>query len=201
MQLVSYCFRFITVVVVVVVVAAKAAAAVVVVVVVVVASSSSLSSSSSSSSLLLYHYCCCCCICSLCCCFIITPIWSYCLVDVDLLLLLSSSWRSQSTRSRPLGRWMMSSSPAPVCSRGVWSSGKCWQATRLLLWFCKGGIFVEHAPWSALLDHKGKLVRVPASVYGAYDCSVCYARCEASPEWPVASGTAGGSDPSAILAL
>ena len=82
---------------------------------------------------------------------------------------------------------MTSSSPAPACSRRVWSSGKCWQATRLLLWLRKGGIFVEHAPRSALLDHTGKLVRVPASVYGAYDCSVCYDRCEASPEWPVAS--------------
>ena len=91
----------------------------------------------------------------------------------------SSSWRSQSTRSRPLGRSMTSSSPAPACSRRVWSSGKCWQATRLLLWLRKGGIFVEHAPRSALLDHRGKLARMPASVYGAYDCSVCYDRCEA----------------------
>ena len=113
----------------------------------------------------------------------------------------SSSWCSQSTWSRPLGRWMTSSSRAPACSRRVWSSGKCWQATHLLLWLRKGGIFVEHAPRSALLDHRGKLARVPASVYGAYDCSVCYDRCEASPEWPVASGTAGGSHPSVILAL
>ena len=82
----------------------------------------------------------------------------------------SSSWRSQSTRSRPLGRWMTSSSPAPACSCRVWSSGKCWQATRLLLWLRKGGIFVEHAPRSALLDHRGKLARVPASVCGAYNC-------------------------------
>ena len=95
--------------------------------------------------------------------------------------LFSSSWRSQSTRSRPLGRWMTSSSPAPACSRRVWSSGKCWQATRLLLWLRKGGIFVEHAPRSALLDHRGKSARVPASVYSAYDCSVCYDRCEACP--------------------
>ena len=95
----------------------------------------------------------------------------------------SSSWRSQSTRSRPLGRWMTSSSPAPACSRRVWSSGKCWQATRLLLWLRKGGISVEHAPRSALLDHRGKLARVSASVYGAYDCSVYYDRCEASQEF------------------
>ena len=67
---------------------------------------------------------------------------------------------------------MTSSSPAPACSRRVWSSGKCWQATRLLLWLRKGSIFVEHAPRSALLDHRGKLARVPASVYGVYDCSV-----------------------------
>ena len=106
----------------------------------------------------------------------------------------SSSWRSQSTRLWPLRRWMTSSSPAPACSRRVWPSGKCWQATRLLLWLRKGGIFVEHAPRSALLDLRGKLARVPASVYGAYDCSVCYDRCEASPEWPVASGTARPSN-------
>ena len=132
------------------------------------------------------------------------PLLNFLRQSVDLPLSLvssSSSWRSQSTRSRPLGRWMTSSSPAPACSRRVWSSGKCWQATRLLLWLRKGGIFVEHAPRSALLDHRGKLARVPASVYGAYDCSVCYDRCEASPEWPVASGTAGGSHPSVILAL
>ena len=42
--------------------------------------------------------------------------------------LSSSSWRSQSTRSRPLGRWMTSSCPAPACSRRVWSSGECWQS-------------------------------------------------------------------------
>ena len=50
--------------------------------------------------------------------------------DLSLEYWFSSSWRSQSTRSRPLGRWMTSSSPAPACSRRVWSSGKCWQATR-----------------------------------------------------------------------
>ena len=49
---------------------------------------------------------------------------------VDILL---SSWRSLPTRSGPLGRWVKSSSPAPACSRRVWSSGKCWQATHLLL--------------------------------------------------------------------
>ena len=103
----------------------------------------------------------------------------------------SSSWCLKSTRSRPLGRWMMSSSPAPVCSLRVWSSGKCWQATHLLLQLCEGVIFVEHALWFVLLDHRGRLVRVPASVCGAYDCSVCYVRCEASPEWLAASGTAG----------
>ena len=48
---------------------------------------------------------------------------------------------------------------------------------------------MEHAPRSVLLDHRGKLARVPASVHGAYDCSVCYDRCEASPEWPVATAT------------
>ena len=37
---------------------------------------------------------------------------------------------------------------------------------------CKGGIFVEHVLWFVLLDHRGRLVRMPASVYGAYDCSV-----------------------------
>ena len=45
----------------------------------------------------------------------------------------SSSWRSQSTQSRPLWRGIMLSSPAPVYSHRVWSSGKCWQATCLLL--------------------------------------------------------------------
>ena len=38
----------------------------------------------------------------------------------------------------------------------------------------KGGIFVEHALWFGLLDHRGRLVRMPASVCGAYDCSVSY---------------------------
>ena len=37
----------------------------------------------------------------------------------------SSAWRSQSTRSRPLGRCMTSSSPTPACGRRVWSSGEC----------------------------------------------------------------------------
>ena len=76
----------------------------------------------------------------------------------------SSSWRSQATRSRPLMRWMTSSSPAYVCSRRVWSTGKYWQATHLLLWLCEGGIFVEHALWFGLLDHRSRLARMPASV-------------------------------------
>ena len=58
--------------------------------------------------------------------------------------------------------------------------------------------FVERALWFVLLDHRGRLVRVPASVCGAYDCSVCYVRSEASPERLAA---AGGSHPSVILAL
>ena len=41
---------------------------------------------------------------------------------------------------------------------------------------------------------------MPASVCHAYDCSVCYVRCEASPERLAASGTAGGSHPSVTLA-
>ena len=41
-------------------------------------------------------------------------------------------------------------------------------------------------------------MRVPASVYSAYDCSVFHVRCEASPERLAASGTAGGSHPSVI---
>ena len=31
-------------------------------------------------------------------------------------------------------------------------------------------MFVEHALWFGLLDHSGKMVRVPATVCGAYDC-------------------------------
>ena len=72
---------------------------------------------------------------------------------------------------------MTSSSAAPVCSRRVWSSGKCWQATRLLLQLCEGGIFVEHALWFGLLDHRGRLVRMPVSVCREYDCLVCYVQC------------------------
>ena len=86
---------------------------------------------------------------------------------------------------------MTSSSPAPACSCRVWSSGKCWQATHLLLQLCEGGIFVEHALWFGLLDHRGRLVRMPASVCCVCDCSVCYVQCKASPERPAAPGTAG----------
>ena len=99
----------------------------------------------------------------------------------------SSSWRSQSTRSRPPGRWMKSS-PAPACIRRFWPPGECWQATRLLLKLSEGGIFLERALWFGLLDHRVRLVRMPASVCRAYDCSVCYDRCEASPERLAASG-------------
>ena len=42
---------------------------------------------------------------------------------------------------------------------------------------------------------------MPASVCCAYDCSVCYVQCEASPERLAAPGTAGGSHPSVTLAL
>ena len=96
---------------------------------------------------------------------------------------------------------MTSSSPAAACSRRVWSPGECWQATHLLLSLCEGGIFVERAMWFGLLDHRGRLVRMPASVCDAYDCSVCYVRCEATPERLAASGTADGSHPSVIVAL
>ena len=37
---------------------------------------------------------------------------------------------------------------------------------------------------------------MPASVCRAYDCSVCYVQCEASPERLAAPGTAGGNHPS-----
>ena len=45
----------------------------------------------------------------------------------------SSYWCSHSMLSRLLGRWMTLSSPVPVCSPRVWSSGGCWQAACLLL--------------------------------------------------------------------
>ena len=65
----------------------------------------------------------------------------------------SSFWRSQATRSWPPGRWMKSS-PAPACSRRVWSSWECWQATHLLLELCEMGIFVEHALRFGLLGFR-----------------------------------------------
>ena len=52
---------------------------------------------------------------------------------------------------------------------------------------------MERALWFGLLDHRGRLVRVPASVCRAFDCSVCYVRREASSERLAVSGTAGGS--------
>ena len=63
----------------------------------------------------------------------------------------------------------------------------------------KGGIFVEHAMWFGLLDHRGRLVRVPASVCRAYDYLVCYVQCEASPERLAAPGTAGGNNNNNII--
>ena len=59
---------------------------------------------------------------------------------------------------------MTSSSPAPACSRRVGRQGSADRATHLLLWLCEGGIFVERALWFGLLDHRDRLVRVPASV-------------------------------------
>ena len=60
-----------------------------------------------------------------------------CLWDTSAILLgrpsSSSPWRSQATRSGPLGRQMKSSFPSPACNRRVWSSGEWWQATHLLL--------------------------------------------------------------------
>ena len=35
---------------------------------------------------------------------------------------------------------------------------------------------MESALWFVLLHHRGRLVRVIASICGAYDCSVCYVR-------------------------
>ena len=50
------------------------------------------------------------------------------------------------------------------------------------------------------LSHGDKLVRVPASACGAYDCSVCYDWYEASLEQVVAPGTADDCHPSVVLA-
>ena len=36
--------------------------------------------------------------------------------------------------------------------------------------------------WFGLLNYWGRLVRISASACSAYDCSVCYVQCEASPE-------------------
>ena len=36
--------------------------------------------------------------------------------------------------------------------------------------------------WFGLLDHRGRLVRMPASVCRAYDCSVCYVQCDLERE-------------------
>ena len=52
---------------------------------------------------------------------------------------------------------------------------------------------MEHALWFGLLDRRGRLVRLPATVCRAYDCSVCYVRYEASPERLAAPGTADDS--------
>ena len=35
---------------------------------------------------------------------------------------------------------------------------------------------MKDALWFGLLDHRGRLMRVPASVCGAYDCLVYYVR-------------------------
>ena len=43
--------------------------------------------------------------------------------------------------------------------------------------FVKGGIFVERALWFVLLDHRGRLVRLPALVCSVYDCSVSLMAC------------------------
>ena len=50
-----------------------------------------------------------------------------------------------------------------------------------------------------LLEYRGRVVKMPASVRGAYDCSVCYVWYEASPERLAAPGTAGDSHPSVTL--
>ena len=50
------------------------------------------------------------------------------------------------------------------------------------MWLCEIGIFVKRALWFGLLDHRGRLMRMPSPVCHAYDCSICYVRCEASPE-------------------
>ena len=52
------------------------------------------------------------------------------------------------------------------------------------------------ALWFGLLDHRGRLVRVPDSACCAYDCLVCYVQYEASPVQCVAAWAASDSRPS-----
>ena len=81
---------------------------------------------------------------------------------------------------------MKLSSPAPTCGHWVYLSRG---ADRSYIFSCSfvKGIFVKHALWFGLLDHRSRLVRTLASACPAHDCSVCYAQYKASPEQLVAS--------------